>query len=191
MLRHLAWLSQPPRRMLRLWWSHYRLLARNPGAILEFPIQWTVDDLSAITLGPRSLVGAFSEIFVRRRSPQTPVAGELVVGERAVIGAQANVRAEGGRIVIGPACLLAQGVSLIAANHVIQAGACFQDLPVDPGRTGVTLEENVWVAAGVTILPGCTVGANSVIGAGSVVTRNIPPGEIWAGVPARRLRAIT
>ena len=190
MLRHLALLSQPPRRLFRLWWSHYRLLVRNPGAILEFPIQWTVDDLAAVTLGRRALVGAFSEIFVRRRSPQTPVPGEFVVGEGAVIGAQANVRAEGGRIVIGPFCLLAQGVSLIAANHVIRAGARFQELPVDPTRTGVTLEENVWVAAGVTILPGCTVGANSVIGAGSVVTRSVPSGEIWAGVPARRLRAI-
>jgi len=190
MLRHLQLLIQPPRRLLRLWRSHYRLLVRNPGAILEFPIQWTVDDLGAVKLGNRAQVGAFSEVFVRRRSPQTPVAGEFVVGEGAVIGAQANIRAEGGRIVIGAYCLLGQGVSLIAANHVIQAGVRFQDLPVDQTRTGVTLGENVWVAAGVSILPGCTVGANSVIGAGSVVTHNIPSGEIWAGVPARRLRAI-
>jgi len=190
MLRHLNILSQPPRRLLRLWLSHWRVAARNPGVHLEFPIQWSVDDFAAVRLGPGVSIGVFSEIFVRRRSPHTPVAGELVVGERSVVGAQANLRAEGGRILIGRYCLLAQGVSLIAANHVIQPGARFQDLPVDTRRTGVTLEDNVWLGCQVTVLPGCTVGANSVVGAGSVVTHDVPSGEVWAGVPARRLRAI-
>ncbi len=191
MWRHLNLLSQPPRRLLRLWWSHYRAAARNPGVRLEFPIQWMVDDWEAVRLERGVSVGVFSEIFVRRRSPHTPVAGALHVGEGAVIGAHANLRAEGGPIRIGRHCLLAQGVSLIAANHVIRAGARFQDLPVDATRTGVTLEDNVWVGCQVIVLPGCTVGAGSVIGAGSVVTRDVPPGEVWAGVPARRLRSIT
>lgn len=191
MLRFLDILTQPPRRWLRWWIAHVRVAARNPGARLEFPIQWTVDDFDAIRLAPGVSIGVFSEIVVRRRSPHTPVAGELVMGENAVVGAHANLRAEGGRLVIGPHCLLAQGVSLIAANHVIRLGHRFQDLPVDTRRTGVTLEENVWLGCHVTVLPGCTVGRGSVVGAGSVVTHDVPPGEIWAGVPARRLRALT
>ncbi len=190
MLRLLDILTQPPRRLLRLWLSHWRVAARNPGARLEFPIQWTVDDFAAVRLAPGVSIGVFSEIFVRRRSPHTPVAGELVVGENAVVGAHANLRAEGGRIHIGPHCLLAQGVSLIAANHVIRPGQRFHDLPVDDRRTGVTLEENVWLGCHVTVLSGCTVGRGAVVGAGSVVTHHVPPGEVWAGVPARRLRAI-
>lgn len=94
-------------------------------------------------------------------------------------------------MIIGPHCLLAQGVSLIAANHLIRPGQRFQDLPVDTRRTGVTLEENVWLGCHVTVLPGCTVGRGSVVGAGSVVTHDVPPGEIWVGVPAHRLRALT
>lgn len=191
MLRFLDILSQPPRRLLRLWLSHIRMARRNPGARLEFPIQWTVDDLSAVHLASGVSVGVFSEIFVRRRSPHTPVEGELVIGENSVVGAHANLRAEGGRVVIGRGCLLAQGVSLIAANHVIRSGQPFLELPVDDRRTGVTLADNVWLGCHVTVLPGCTVGTGSVVGAGSVVTRDVPPGEVWAGVPARRLRAIT
>jgi acetyltransferase-like isoleucine patch superfamily enzyme len=61
----------------------------------------------------------------------------------------------------------------------------FQSLPVDQVRTGVTLAANVWLATGVTVLPGCTVGA------GSVVTKDVPAKEVWAGVPARKIRDIT
>jgi len=133
----------------------------------------------------------FSEVFVRRRSPRTPVAGELVVDEGSIVGTWANLRAEGGVIRIGPHCLLAQNVSLIASNHEIRAGMRFQSLPVEQVRTGVTLSANVWLATGVTVLPGCTVGEGSVVGAGSVVTNDIPPREVWAGVPARKIRDIT
>lgn len=114
----------------------------------------------------------------------------MAIGARSVIGVQANLRAEGGKIVIGRVCLIAQNISLIAANHVMGTAKPYMDLPVDDSRTGVTIQDNVWLAAGVTVLPGVTIGANSVIGAGSVVTKSIPPNEIWAGVPARKLRAV-
>jgi len=55
-----------------------------------------------------------------------------------------------------------------------------------PVRIGV----NCWIGAGALIMPGVTVGDNSVIAAGAVVTRNIPPNVIAAGVPAKVLRAI-
>jgi acetyltransferase-like isoleucine patch superfamily enzyme len=43
----------------------------------------------------------------------------------------------------------------------------------------------VLIGAGAVILPGCSIGAGAVIGAGSVVTRDVPPYSIVAGVPAR------
>ena len=46
-----------------------------------------------------------------------------------------------------------------------------------------------FVGVGATILPQLSIGAGSIIGAGSVVTKDVPAGEVWAGVPARRLRA--
>ncbi len=46
------------------------------------------------------------------------------------------------------------------------------------------------IGSGVTLLCGITVGSNAVIGAGSVVTRDVPPGAIVAGNPARVLRMI-
>lgn len=53
----------------------------------------------------------------------------------------------------------------------------------------VRICEGAAVGARCTILPGVTVGAGAVVGAMSLVNRDVPPGEFWAGVPARRVRA--
>ncbi len=55
---------------------------------------------------------------------------------------------------------------------------------------GVTLEDGAKLGANVTILPGIAVGAGSLVGAGSVVTKDVAPGAIVAGNPARFIRKI-
>jgi maltose O-acetyltransferase len=50
------------------------------------------------------------------------------------------------------------------------------------------IEDRVWIGANCVILKGVTVGANSVIAAGSVVTKDVPPFSIFAGVPATFLK---
>ncbi len=55
----------------------------------------------------------------------------------------------------------------------------------------IVIENNCWIASGVTICAGVTIGEGSVIGAGSVVTRSIPPHSFAAGVPCRVIRPIT
>jgi acetyltransferase-like isoleucine patch superfamily enzyme len=52
----------------------------------------------------------------------------------------------------------------------------------------VIIEDSVFIGAHSTILKGVTIGNNSIIGACSVVTKNIPPNEIWAGNPAKFIR---
>lgn len=54
----------------------------------------------------------------------------------------------------------------------------------------VTVEDNCWIGAGVTICPGVTIGENSVIGAGSVVIHDIPANSIAVGNPCRVIREI-
>lgn len=55
----------------------------------------------------------------------------------------------------------------------------------------VTIKRGAWITINVTILPGVTIGENSIIATGSVVTKDIPPGVIAGGMPAKVLRKIT
>jgi maltose O-acetyltransferase len=52
----------------------------------------------------------------------------------------------------------------------------------------ITIGNNTWIGARVTILPGVTIGNNSIIGANSVVTKNIPDDVIAAGVPCKIIK---
>ncbi|GIG41819.1 galactoside O-acetyltransferase [Cellulomonas phragmiteti] len=89
---------------------------------------------------------------------------------------------------IGSRVMIAPNVTITVTGH-----------PVHPElRSGmsqfsapVTIEDDVWLGAHVVVLPGVTVGAGSIVGAGSVVTKDVPPGVVVGGVPARVLRAIT
>jgi acetyltransferase-like isoleucine patch superfamily enzyme len=91
-------------------------------------------------------------------------------------------------------------------NYVkIGGGTCIYDTdfhPLDPNirkkendiqykyNAPVVIEDNAFIGAHVTILKGVTVGENSVIGACSVVTKDVPPNQIWAGNPAKFIKNI-
>jgi serine acetyltransferase len=55
----------------------------------------------------------------------------------------------------------------------------------------VVIEDDVWLGTNVVVLPGVRVGRGAVVGAGAVVTRDVPPFTVVAGVPARPIRALT
>ncbi len=54
----------------------------------------------------------------------------------------------------------------------------------------VRIGRNCFIGAGAVILPGVTIGETSIVGANSTVNRDIPPGEVWAGVPAARVLSV-
>ncbi|MCH8614300.1 sugar O-acetyltransferase [Arsenicicoccus dermatophilus] len=87
----------------------------------------------------------------------------------------------GERVQIGP------GVQLLTATH-----------PLDPVARGegweaaepITIEDDVWLGGGALVLAGVTVGRGSVVGAGAVVTKDVPPGVVVVGNPARVVRTV-
>lgn len=76
---------------------------------------------------------------------------------------------------------------IISGNH--RAVGC--DVPVrKQGYEGgeITIGRDVWIGCHVVVLPGVDIGDHAVIGAGSVVTKSVPGGEVWAGIPAKKIR---
>jgi len=146
--------------------------------------------MNAIKIGMDVCIGPFAEIIALESVEFSSVKGRLDIGDRVVIGKGANIRAAGGEIEIAEGCLIAQNVSLIAANHLLDRALYYRDQPWDSEKVGVSIQRNVWIGANVVVLPGVHIGENAVIAAGAVVTRDVPANQIWAGVPARYLRDI-
>ncbi|USS90494.1 DapH/DapD/GlmU-related protein [Fructilactobacillus carniphilus] len=90
-----------------------------------------------------------------------------------------------GSITIGDRCLLGPNVTLISVNHA-QPVANRRSLELAP----VTLEDDVWLGANVTVLPGVTIGAGAIIGANSLVTKDVPPLSIAVGSPAQVIKQV-
>lgn len=100
----------------------------------------------------------------------------------------------GKNCVINPDCLLDGRIGkIIIKNNVdIARGTWIFTLEHDPHddyhktKSGdVVIEDHVWVASRVIILPGVTIGRGSVIAAGAIVTKSIPPMSIAGGIPAK------
>ena len=99
-------------------------------------------------------------------------------------------------------CVILDGAKVKFGNNVLIAPNCCISTaghPLDFKRRNagleyaypITIGDNVWIGANVTILPGVTVGDNTVIGAGSVVNKDIPSNVVAAGNPCRIIREIS
>jgi maltose O-acetyltransferase len=91
------------------------------------------------------------------------------------------------RLSIGAGSLIGGYSYLITANHRRPTDAAASRAASGYEGGDITIGHNVWIGAHVTILPGVSIGDAAVIGAGAVVTRSVPTGETWGGVPARPL----
>lgn len=84
------------------------------------------------------------------------------------------------QITIGKNTLIGPHVTLTTVTHPVEPALRHKDLISAP----IVIGENVWVGAGVVVLPGVTIGNNSVIAANSVVTSDVPDNVMFAGCPA-------
>lgn len=133
-------------------------------------------------------------VHERTRLVSTVVPLELAVGPGAVLEIGASTFINYGcsiastlEVRIGPNCNI--------GTYVIMMDNDFHRLEPErrhemPASAPIILEENVWLGARVIVLRGVRIGAGSVVAAGSVVTRDIPPRVIAAGMPAKVLREL-
>jgi len=110
----------------------------------------------------------------------------LEIGDETWIGQQGFFHAAGGlrigaRVGIGPA------VQVITSTHrEAGRGTPILFAPID--LAPVVIEDDADVGVGAIVLPGVTVGRGAQVGAGALVTKDVPPYAVAAGVPARILR---
>jgi len=109
----------------------------------------------------------------------------MSIGDDSWIGPQCFLHSAGG-LQIGRAVGIGPKVTILTSQHQ----ALNRSIPVyfSPLKFAeVVLEDGCDIGAGSIILPGVTIGEGAIIGAGAVVAHNVPPYEIWAGVPAQKI----
>jgi len=138
-----------------------------------------------------------------RGKPLIIAKGEITIGDRVVIWSlfdrtKLSVRT-GGKLVIGDGSRL-NGVH-IAVKDYVEIGKNVRIAPytlimdsdfhavdehdVDGKRAPVIIHDDVWLASKCSILKGVTIGQGAVVATGAVVTKDVPPYTVVAGVPAR------
>ena len=112
--------------------------------------------------------------------------GDVIIGDYTRIGLHNTII---GPVNIGHHVNLAQGITVTALNHNFEDSEKRID-EQGVSTTPVVIEDDVWIGANVVILPGVRVGTHSVVAAGAVVTKEVPPHSIVAGIPAKIIKKI-
>ena len=109
----------------------------------------------------------------------------ISIGRSVFIGYECMFTGHGA-IDIADEVMIANKVNLVTAGHPVEPDKRRAFITVEP----IAIERNVWIGTAATVLPGVTVGADSVVAAGAVVTHDVPPATLVAGVPATVVRRL-
>lgn len=110
---------------------------------------------------------------------------EIRCAYRISVGAYTNINkrvlldGRGGELIIGNCVDIAQEVNIWTLEHD------YNDPSYKAKGSGVVIEDYVWIASRATVLPGIRIGKGAVVAAGAVVTKDVPPMSVVAGVPAK------
>ena len=116
----------------------------------------------------------------------------LTIGDNVGISWQNEIFV-GDRIEIGNNVRLAVKVRLVGyPGHPVDPVARAKGLPDSDDQVGnIIIEDDVWLTAGVTVMNGVRIGAGTIVATGSVVTKDLPPGVLAGGIPAKVIRPLS
>tara|TARA_B110000503_G_C7114134_1_gene399520 strand:+ start:188 stop:742 length:555 start_codon:yes stop_codon:yes gene_type:complete len=105
----------------------------------------------------------------------------ISIGDNSVVNKKVLLDGRGGKLVIGNNVDIAQETNIWTLEHDVH-----DDFHKDSG-TDVFIEDYVWIASRVTILPGVRIGRGAVVASNALVTKDVEPMSIVGGVPAKKI----
>jgi len=141
-----------------------------------------------IIMGDKVRLAAMTTISGRTVGQATP---QLIIGNNVGIAWRTSISV-GSKVIIGDNVRIAGDCYLAGyPGHPLNAKLRALGKPEHESQVGdIILEDDVWLATGVKVMPGVTIGCGTVVAAGSVVTKNLPAYVLAGGVPARVIKSI-
>lgn len=141
-----------------------------------------------ITMGDKVRLAAMTTISGRATGHSI---AQLIIGNNVGIGWRTSISV-GRTITLGNNVRIAGDCYLAGyPGHPVNAKLRAQGKPENESQVGdITLEDDVWLATGVKVMPGVTIGRGTIVAAGSVVTKSLPSFVLAAGVPAKVIKSI-
>lgn len=163
----------------------WEIRRRHPS--IHYTAQVKLEPWCTLEIGEGSGVLQHSMVWVTNETcaPKDRNAA-LTIGKNSGIGEFCNVRTGGARIVIGDDCLISQYVTIIAHTHGMEPGVLIREQVGE--AEDIIIGNDVWICNFAVLTPGVTIGDGAVVGAGAVVTKDVPPGAIVGGIPAKVIR---
>lgn len=161
--------------------SSPRKIVLGVDVVLNRRVSIEASGRDGVRLGNRVTVGENARILSSGVIREPGVG--IRIGDDTAIGMDNLLWGQGG-ITIGSSCLLGPRVSIFSENHATGR----RDVPIRSQGTvrgPVSVADDCWIGAASVIVAGVRVGEGAVIAAGAVVTRDVPPFAVVAGVPAR------
>lgn len=168
-------------------------LSRKIGAIIYYSVaKHLPPSYSGIKLGQTPLRRLCGKLMLKHCGKKVNIeknarfSSKVSLGDFSGIGVNASIH---GTCEIGNYVMMGENCTVITRNHSHSR----TDIPMMyqgfEEERPVYIEDDVWIGDNVTILPGVKIGKGCIIGAGAVVTRDIPPYSIAAGVPAKVIKS--
>jgi len=147
--------------------------------------------LSDVRFGDGVIVYSFTNLYGCTIGAETRIGPYVEIQAGAVIGSRCKIQSHSficDGIVIGDGVFVGHGVMFVNDKLPRARNASGELAGVDDWELVRTVvERDATIGSNSTIVGGVTIGESAMIGAGAVVTRDVPPGDTVAGVPARRL----
>lgn len=165
-----------PRWYIRLLAPLYQHRGRH--SVIHHSARMDTPPYRKFSLGNYSVIESFACI--------NNAVGDVMIGDHTRIGLHNTII---GPVIIGNHVNLAQGITVTALNHNFEDSKKRID-EQGVSTSAVVIEDDIWIGANAVVLPGVTIGHHSVVAAGAVVTKDIPPHSLVAGVPAKVIKQI-
>jgi len=150
--------------------------------------------LSRIEIDRRNSAVPMADLtkYNARIEPGAIIRDMVEIGDKAVImmGAVLNIGAVIGAGTMIDMNTVVGGRAIVGKNCHIGAGTVLAGVVEPPSATPVIIEDNVLMGANAVVLEGVRVGEGAVVAAGAVVTTDVPPFTVVAGVPARIIKKV-